>query len=470
MGDVEVEFLGATQTVTGSMHVVHAPQGKILLECGLFQGRRGEALSHNRTLPFAPKEIAMCVLSHAHIDHSGLMPMLYKSGYRGPVYCTPATRDLCRHLLEDSARIQASDARYLNRQIDRGDLPGPRIEPLYSQEDVDGVLGLMRTVPYRVRTALREGVALTFYDAGHVLGSAIVALDIDDYGERRRVVFTGDLGRRNMPILRDPEIPDGANLLICESTYGGRLHPPIEEMDKRLAEVVEETYRRGGKLIIPSFALERAQEVVYALKRIRRAGRLPDVPVFVDSPLTVRITDVFREHPDCFDPETRELLRHGNSPFDFPNLRYIASVEESKALSTSGDPAVVISASGMCESGRVVHHLKATIEDERNTVLIVGWQAQHTLGRRLVEQRLRVPIFGVERDRRARVVVLNGFSAHADHDDLVAFAEAVRERGKLRRVALVHGELPAMRKLESDLTERGFPDVRIPNKGDRVPL
>ena len=467
---MEVEFLGATQTVTGSMHVVHAPESKILLECGLFQGRRGESRERNERLPFRAREMDACVLSHAHIDHSGLMPMLYKSGFRGAVFCTPATKDLCTHMLADAARIQDYDARYVNRRIERGDIPGPPVEPLYDQDDVTGVLGLMETVPYRQRREIRPGVALTFHDAGHVLGSANVTLDVDDYGEERRIVFTGDLGRRHMPILKDPEIPGGANLLISESTYGGREHPDIETMDGALADVVNETYARGGKVVIPSFALERAQELIYALKRIRNAGRLPNVPVYVDSPLTVRLTDVFRRHPDCFDPQARALLAGGDSPFDFPGLTYIDAVEDSKAVSTSSDPAIVISASGMCESGRVLHHLKATIEDDKNTVLIVGWQAQHTLGRRLVEQRRRVPIFGVERDRNCRVVVLNGFSAHGDHSDLVEFAEAVRERGQLRRVALVHGELPGMTALKRALEERGFPEVVIPDKGDRIPV
>lgn len=465
---VEVEFIGATQTVTGSMHIVHASGATILLDCGLFQGRRGESIERNEHLPFEASTIDVCVLSHAHIDHSGLLPKLYKSGFRGSVYCTPATRDLCIHMLEDAARIQAADARYVNRGIERGEISGDPVEPLYELAHVEGILGQMVAVPYRKRTRLCPDVELTFLDAGHVLGSAIVALDVDDVGAARRIVFTGDLGRRDMPILRDPEIPSGANLLISESTYGGREHPDIEQMEEALARVVNETFDRGGKLIIPSFALERAQEVVYALKRIKNAGKLPAIPVYVDSPLTVRLTDVFRRHPDCFDPQARELLTEGDSPFDFPGLRYIDAVEDSKALSTSSDPAIVISASGMCESGRIIHHLKATIENDANTILIVGWQAQHTLGRRLVERRRRVPIFGVERDRNARVVVLNGFSAHADHSDLVDFAEAVRERGQLRRVVLVHGEPPATAALRSALEERGFPDVRIPHRGDRV--
>ena len=290
---------------------------------------------------------------------------------------------------------------------------------------------------------------LTFLDAGHVLGSAIVLLEVDDDGEQKRIVFTGDLGRSKLPILRDPQVPSGATTLICESTYGDRRHPPVTETADQ-----------------PSFALERAQEVILALKRLRREGRVPLVPVYVDSPLTVDITQVFRLHPECYDHEARKLLQGGDSPFDFAGLRYVQSVEESKALDARAEPCVIISASGMCEAGRILHHLKATVEDTRNTIVIVGFQAQHTLGRRIVERRPRVRIFGVERALAAEVAVLEGFSAHADRDGLTAFAEAVRERGSLREIFLVHGEPPAQESLRTQLLERGFPTVRIPARGE----
>ncbi|HJL19933.1 MAG TPA: MBL fold metallo-hydrolase [Sandaracinaceae bacterium LLY-WYZ-13_1] len=465
---IEIEFLGAARTVTGSMHVVHAPEARILLECGLFQGRRRESFERNRNLPFRAKDVDACVLSHAHIDHSGLLPMLHRNGYRGAIHCTPATRDLCAAMLEDSAMIQQHDAEYLNAKIARDHLDAEPIEPLYDMDDVLGTLGCMLPIPYHRRTTIAPGVELTLLDAGHVLGSAIVVLDVDDEGASRRIAFTGDLGRRGMPILRDPERPAGASFLIAESTYGNRTHGPIERTDDELAEVLQRTFDRGGKVIIPFFALERAQEIVFALKRLKRAGRMPPMPVYVDSPLTIRVTDIFKAHPDCYDAEARRVLVGGDSPFEFEGLEYVQSVDDSKRVTASKEPCVVISASGMCENGRVLHHLKAAVGGMANTVVIVGWQAQHTLGRRLVEGRTRVRIFGVERERRCEVVVLNGFSAHADRSDLVDFCEAVRESGPLRRVALVHGELESQRALKEALDERGFTEVRIPERGDRM--
>jgi len=465
---IEVEFLGAAQTVTGSMHVVHTPDAKILLDCGLYQGTRQDSNHRNRNLPVARRKIDAMVLSHAHIDHSGALPLLYKTGYRGNIWTTPATRDLCASMLEDAAAIQQHDADWINRQIEKKHADMEPVEPLYDQEDVVGVLGCMLSLPYRRPQVIAKGVTVTLLDAGHVLGSALVQLDIDDVGETRRLLFTGDLGRRDMPILRDPESPTGVEMLIMESTYGDRLHDDIQTMDEELAKTIERTIKRHGKVIIPSFALERAQEVIYSLKRLKKAGRLPKVKVYVDSPLTVKLTSVFRLHPECYDKEARELLVGGDSPFEFDDLEYVSSVEDSKAIDASEEPCVIIAASGMCEFGRVVHHLKASIEDRRSTVIIVGFQAQHTLGRRLVEQRHHVRIFGVERERSCEVVVLNGFSAHGDQHDLLDFATQAREHGKVRHVALVHGEKKAQDVLAQKLTALGFPDVRSPAQGDII--
>jgi len=444
---MHIEFVGAAQTVTGSKHLVRSKHATVLLDCGLFQGRRRESLKNNRELGVDIGALDAVVLSHAHIDHSGALPLLVKRGYDGPIYTTPATRDLCAVMLEDAAMIQAQDARYINKVIDRDHVDMEKVEPLFDAEDVIRVLERMVSVPYHRTVPIAPGVSLTFHDAGHVLGSAVVALDVEEHGKSKRVVFTGDLGRRNMPILRDPELVENAAALVTESTYGDRLHAPIGAMEDELAAVFARTHARGGKIVVPSFALERAQEVLYAINALRKQGRMPPMPVYVDSPLTVKITDIFRLHPDCFDAETRALVQSRESPFEFEELRYVEDREESQAIDASNEPCVIISASGMCEAGRVVHHLKATIESEKNTVCIVGFQAAHTLGRRIVERRPRVRIFGVERDLRAEVVTLNGFSAHADQNDLVEYAEALRARGPLRRVALVHGELAAQHAL-----------------------
>jgi metallo-beta-lactamase family protein len=467
---MEIEFIGAARTVTGSKHLVRTKHATILLDCGLWQGARRESIEHNKNLGLDPKSLTAVVLSHAHIDHSGAMPMLAKNGYDGPIFATPATRDLCAAMLADAAAIQDSDARYINKQIDRGDRVMDRVEPLYGEADVTRILGMVISLPYHRKLPIAPGVNLTFHDAGHVLGSAVTVLDVDEDGTKKRLVFTGDLGRRRMPILKDPECPKGADALIIESTYGDRLHAPIEEMDAKLAAVLDRVYKRGGKVIIPSFALERAQEIVFALKSLQRKNQMPPMPVYVDSPLTVKITDVFKLHPECYDEETRALVASNESPFDFDRLRYVSSVEDSKALDADGHPAIIISASGMCEAGRIVHHLKASVEDAKNAVMIVGFQAPHTLGRRIVEKRQRVKIFGVERDLRAEVVVMNGFSAHADQKDLSDYVTEAREGGNLKKVILVHGDPGPQKILGQLLSGSGVASVSAPAPGDRITI
>lgn len=467
---IEIEFVGAAQEVTGSRHLVRTSKATILLDCGLFQGHRKQARAKNERLGFDVRELTAVVLSHAHIDHSGALPMLHKLGYRGPIYATPATQDLCGVMLADAAMIQASDARFLNRAIESGQAEGEPITPLYSQLEVDGILRQMVGVPYRMRQQLVDGVWLTFFDAGHVLGSAVVVLDIDDEGERKRLVFTGDLGRHHLPILRDPEAPPDANMLIMESTYGDRLHPSVEQMEENLAEIVKRAHARGGKVIIPSFALERAQEVIFSIRRLRDANLIPKIDVYVDSPLTTSITEIFRRHPDCYDEQSRELLSSADSLFSFDGLHFTSDVESSKELTRAAGPAVIISASGMCEAGRILHHLRAAVEDPRNVIVIVGFMAEHTLGRRIVERRPRLKIFGVERELRAEVAVLNGFSAHADQAGLVDFAKAVANQGRLQQVALVHGESSAQRELSQQLTAAGLPNVVAPAAGTTLRL
>jgi metallo-beta-lactamase family protein len=463
-----LDFVGAAQTVTGSKHLIRTKDARVLLDCGMYQGRRRESIEHNQNLGVDPGSLDAVVLSHAHIDHSGALPLLVKQGYEGPIYTTPATRDLCAVMLEDAAMIQAADARYINKSIDRDHAQMEHVEPLYTSDDVIRVLQQMIAVPYHRTMTIVPGVSITFHDAGHVLGSAVTAIDVDDAGKRKRIVFTGDLGRKRMPILKDPEVIDGADVLVTESTYGDRLHKPIGAMEDELGDVLARTFRRGGKVIIPSFALERAQEILYAIRALRKQGRMPNMPVYVDSPLTVKITDIFKLHPECYDAETRALIQSDDSPFDFEALHYVTDKEDSKALDMSDEPAVIISASGMCEAGRVVHHLKATIEDQKNTVCIVGFQAQHTLGRRIVERRQRVRIFGVERDLRAEVAVLNGFSAHADQKDLVEYASDLKARGRLKMIAMVHGEPQAQDALKAKLRENGMSDVHAPAPGESL--
>jgi len=458
-------MIGGAGTVTGSKHLLRTSRATVLLECGLFQGHRREGFVRNRTLGFDVDTLDAVVLSHAHLDHSGALPMLWRHGYRGPIFATPATRDLCVPLLEDSAQIQASDAAHILRLIERGVDLEP-VTPLYDSEDVAATISLIEGLPYHRRQEIAPGIELTFINAGHVLGSAIVVLDIEDAGRTARLAFTGDLGHARLPILPDPEIPKGVTCLISEATYGNRTHGAIEETMRELAATITRTAARGGKIVIPTFALERAQEVVFALKQLRRSGAIPPIPVYVDSPLAVKITDVFRLHPDCISRETFSALHGGDSPFDFEGLRYVSDVEESKAIDLDPAPAIILAGSGMCEGGRVLHHLRATIEDERTTVLLVGYQAEHTLGRRLEEHRREVRIFGVMRPRNADVVSLEGLSAHADQTELVAFAESVRARGSLRQIILVHGEPPALSALAAKLSE--FPSVIVPAVGDRI--
>ena len=468
---IELEFLGGAATVTGSKHLVRTSRATVLLECGLFQGHRAEANQRNRSLPIDAAALDAVVLSHAHLDHSGALPVLARHGYRGPIYATPATRDLCAPMLEDAAGVQLADARHIERLIARGVDLDP-VAPLYNQDDVVAALELMVGLPYHRRQVIAPGVELTFLDAGHVLGSAIVVLDIEDGPELVRIAFTGDLGRPNMPILRDPEVPDRVDYLITESTYGDRRHAPIVQSHHALAALVSRTAARGGKVVIPTFALERAQEVIFALGQLRSRGAVPALPIYVDSPLATKVTDVFRLHPDCYDRETFAQLQTG-SLFEFDGLRYVLDVEDSKAIDAAGEPAIIIAGSGMCEGGRVLHHLRVLISDPRNSVAIVGFQAEHTLGRRIAQRRPQVKIFGMMHELHAEVVVFDGFSAHADQSGLIDFAESVRKRqgsGGLRRTFLVHGEPAARSALALQLVTRGFTGVTCPAQGEHLQL
>lgn len=448
------------------MFLLEVESGSILVDCGFFQGRRDESRKRNRTLPSQAIQAHTAILTHAHIDHSGSFPTLVKAGFRGSIYATPATRDLCAFMLRDSARIQEADAAYLNAKFaEEPDFV--QLEPIYDEEDVVSALARFVGVPYHHSFQPLPGVTATFLDAGHILGSAEIILDVETRGTRRRLVFSGDLGRKGLPIIRDPEYPEPPiDYVVMESTYGDRVHANVQEMRGELARVITETVARGGKVIVPAFAVGRTQELLHSIGILSREGRLPNVPVFIDSPLALNATEVFRLHPECFDAETRRALDASGDIFADKVVRFVSSRAESIALNEHEGPAVIISAAGMAEAGRILHHLRHHVEDERNTILIVGFMAQHTLGRRLQEQRPRVRIWGVERDLRARVEVLSSFSAHADKNDLADFARAC---GTPRRVFLVHGEPEQQEPLRAALGQ-ALLHVDIPFRGQTVEL
>jgi len=460
---VRIKFFGAARTVTGSMHLLEFDQKKILLDCGLYQGKRKESNTRNRNFPFEPAELDAVILSHAHIDHSGNLPNLIKQGYKGPIYTTHATAHLDNIMLLDSGYIHEKDAEYLNRRLEKQGKP--LIEPLYTKEDAARVAPLFHCVNYEEIFEPVPGIKAHLVDAGHILGSASVVLDIVNGGNSKRLWFSGDIGRPDMLLIQDPVLPQDTDYLIMESTYGDTKKRGSEAAFLELKEVVQKTIQRKGRVIIPSFAVGRTQELVFGLHKMMEDGDIPEIPVFVDSPLAIRASQVFREHPECFDEETRQFIADDKhqAALGFDRLKYTLSVEESKAINFTDPPYVVISASGMAETGRILHHLKNHIEDSRNTILIVSWQAPHTLGRRLADQDKEIKIFGKKYNRRAEVVTINGFSAHAGQDGLLAYANATKDT--LKKVFLVHGEPRGAEPLMEKLLERGIPEVNYPESG-----
>lgn len=463
---MKISFDGAAQTVTGSQHLLQVNGRQILLDCGLFQGRRADTYTRNRQLPFNPAKLDAVFLSHAHIDHSGNLPNLVKAGYRGPIYATPATAHLANIMLMDSGHIQEEDAAYLNKQRARSG--EPPVEPLYTLADAAQVAQQFHAIQYDQPFDLFPGIQARLVDAGHILGSAAVVLDIQENGQKKRVWYSGDIGRRNLPLLRDPVLPSQAQTLIMESTYGDKLHRDPQEAYDELRDVVGRTIRRGGKVIIPAFAVGRTQELVYDLHQMTDRGEIPNVPVFVDSPLAVKASDVFRDHPECFDEQTREFVKNDRhrSALGFDRLTYVRSVEESKALNSRHDPMIILAASGMAETGRILHHLKNNIEEPRNTILIVSWQAPNTLGRRLADREKEVRIYGEPYPVRAEVSTIGGFSAHAGQTMLVEYAEATRE--SVREIFLVHGEAGPAQALRAKLAEAGISQTSYPNLYESV--
>ena len=407
------------------------------------------------------------VLSHAHIDHSGNIPSLVRSGFLGNILSTFATRDLCSIMLRDSAHIMEADTAYVNKWRRRK--KQPPIEPIYRTADAIKSLKHFLSVDYERKVLIAPGVWLTFYDAGHILGSAFCALDVDEAGRRYRLMFTGDVGRVDLPILRDPQVVPGVDYLITESTYGDRLHGTVSDAERALERVVNQTHARGGKIIIPCFSVGRTQEIVYALHRLRLANRIPHLPIFVDSPLAIDATEVFRLHPEYYDIETYEFMLEHRDPFGFGQLRYTRRVEESKALNTMDEPMIIISASGMCEAGRILHHLKNNIEDSRTTVLFVGFQAEHTLGRRILERRETVSIFGEPYPLNANVESIDGYSAHADRDELLGYIRKL-DLGRLKHALVVHGDEDASFALADGLEKLGVRQVTVPSLGERIAI
>jgi metallo-beta-lactamase family protein len=464
---VQIQFFGGTQSVTGTSHLLTVGDKKILLDCGMFQGKRSEFFSRNRQLPYAADSIDAMVLSHAHIDHSGNIPNLVKSGFTGPIFATHATRDLCAVMLMDSGHIQEKDAEFVNKKHDKKN--GQHVEPIYTVEDAQNSMLHFVGLNYHRPLQIMDGVRLTFFDAGHILGSAITLLEIEEDGKTRQIVFSGDIGRPGMPILRDPESLSQADVLITESTYGGRRHDAYNQVHEKLAEIINTTIRRRGKVIVPAFSVGRTQELVYSLHQLTMQHKIPEVPIFVDSPLSVNVTEVFRLHPECYDQEISRLLQENHNPFGFGRLQYIKNVEESKKLNNFQEPCIILSASGMCEAGRILHHLSNNIENPLNTILIVGFMAENTLGRRLIEKNAIVKIFGEPHQLRAQVVKFNAFSAHADHDELLSFIGGF-ERERLQHIFIVHGEMDRSQALAEGIGSLGFSGMHIPQFGEQIPI
>lgn len=434
---MKITFYGAAGEVTGSQHLIEVGTRRILLDCGLFQGHRAEARAKNERFLCRPKDLDAVVLSHAHIDHCGNLPGLHKAGFDGPVFCTEATADVAQLMLEDSARIQEEDAKYLPKRLKPGH---PPVEPLYTTKDVDGLLKQVQPLPYHAWQQLAEDVRIRFSDAGHILGSAITELEVAENGETRRIVFTGDLGRRGLPLLRDPETVQGCDVLITESTYADRIHPSVEDIRVQLQRILHEASVVGGRVIIPAFSLGRTQHLVYFLNDLYNSGTLPRIPIFVDSPLARRVTSVYRDHYRIMDDEVQAVLDSDHDPFSFPGLTYVQTQDESMALNRRKGAFVVISAGGMCEGGRVVHHLKHGVSKAENTIALIGFQGQYTLGRAIADRRPFVRIFDRQYPLKAHVETLSGLSAHADAEDFQWWFRAMHSDSSIGRAFVVHGE------------------------------
>jgi len=458
---LEITFVGAAREVTGSCHLLHVNGHTVALDCGMFQGRRNESAAKNRAFPVPMEDLDAVVLSHAHIDHSGRLPYLIANGYSKTIWSTSATRDLCAVMLADSAHIQEKDAEFLAKRHKEF------VEPLYGMRHAVRTMELMVGVPYNKPFDVVPGVRGTYVDAGHILGSASVILDCTEGSVTKRLVFSGDVGRSGLAIIRDPVAPPDADAVIMESTYGNRDHESVDGARAHLAQVIRTTAARGGRILIPAFAVGRTQEMLYSLHSLLREGAIPSIPVYVDSPLAIDTTTVFQLHPETYD-QSEDMIKRVKEIFDFPLLHFTRDVEESKAINAAKGPMIVIAASGMVEAGRILHHLANGAADPRNTILIVGFQAEHTLGRRIVEKVPVLKIFGDEVPLRAQVEVINGYSAHADRTELTAWLDKVKSTSpRLGPVWLVHGEPDVQDEYRTSLMSKGY-DVSCPEPHTRV--
>lgn len=464
---MQIEFIGGARTVTGSQHLLHINGKKILLECGLFQGRRDDTYNKNKNFRYNPSEIDALILSHAHIDHSGNIPNLVSKGFKGLIYATSATVDLCQIMLRDSAQLQEKDIDYVNKK--RKKKNESALDPLYTLEDVENAMHQFTGVQYNQAIDLFPGIRFTFRDAGHILGSAGVHLEIEESGNKKiNFGFSGDIGRTDSPVIKSPDVLRDLDILIMESTYGNRLHSPAEEVEEDLASTIREVIDNGGKIIIPAFAVGRTQTIVYMLHKLFNQNRIPEIPIYVDSPLAVDATEVFRSHPECLDRETyRIFLNNNHDPFGFDKLHYIKKTEESKKLNEKEEPMIIISASGMAEGGRILHHLKHNILSSKNLILFVGYAAEHTLARKIMDGNQFVNIFGEEYEVKAKFKKMDYFSGHADQQELLDYLR-LNSTNTLNNIFLVHGEEDMALPFKEKLLQKGYKNVFFPASGEKI--
>ncbi len=465
---VKLRFLGAAKNVTGSRYLLEANGSRFLVDCGLYQERDFKSRNWE---PFSvpPDTIDAVLLTHAHVDHAGLIPKLVKDGFKGKIYCTSATSEIAQIALLDSAHLQEEDAAFKKRRHEREGRTGPHPEdPLYTTEDAKKAITLFSPVDYREPVQVADGIEATFVDAGHILGASIIKIKFTIDGEQRIVVFSGDIGRPDRPILEDPTLVDSADYVLIESTYGDRIHPDAEDIPEKIAEVVNSTHKAGGNIVVPSFAIERAQEILYYLNELLIQDRIPHILVFLDSPMAVRVTEVFKAHPEYFDDEMSKRLHQGMSPFDFPSLVMVKSTEESKAINHIKGTSMIIAGSGMCNGGRIKHHLVSNISRKESTILFVGYQAFGTVGRHIINGARDVRILGKKRKIKARIAQVGGFSAHADKEELLEWVKALKKPP--RRVFVTHGEADAAQSFADLISERTGWDVTVPEYQDEVIL